>query len=224
MNSTFSPIVDPANAPASGYGSGSSSWLDFANYSSTTWVILILFLALVGINVFVYLAQGTQLAAGVLAPLFRFFGFTLLETSKQVISNTAEGTVAGVTLVSDAAIDTIDHVQQHGGNPVSQPSPQTNQTQKEVGRLKHIQQQQQIEDWQQSSLEKALDDSARQTGASYRPDDCQSTIQTTGKSGWCFIGEEQGIRTCAEIGVNDVCMSGDIFPSQAICMNPKLRQ
>jgi hypothetical protein len=55
------------------------------------------------------------------------------------------------------------------------------------------------------------------------PDDSRSSIQTTGKAGWCFIGEDQGIRTCAEIGVNDGCMSGDVFPSQEICMNPNLR-
>ena len=55
------------------------------------------------------------------------------------------------------------------------------------------------------------------------PDDSRSSIQTTGKSGWCYIGEEQGTRTCAEIGVNDTCMSGNVFPNQAICMNPNLR-
>ena len=79
-----------------------------------------------------------------------------------------------------------------------------------------------IDQWQQDSLARALDN-AKQSADQVSPDDSRSSIQTTGKSGWCYIGEEQGIRTCAEIGVNDVCMSGDVFPNQAICMNPNLR-
>ena len=79
-----------------------------------------------------------------------------------------------------------------------------------------------IDQWQQDSLVRALDN-AKQSADQVSPDDSRSSIQTTGKSGWCYIGEEQGIRTCSEIGVNDVCMSGDVFPNQAICMNPNLR-
>jgi hypothetical protein len=79
-----------------------------------------------------------------------------------------------------------------------------------------------IDQWQQDSLERALSN-ASQSSKDPEPDSSKSTIQTTGKSGWCFIGEDQGIRTCAEIGVNDGCMSGDVFPNQAICMNPNLR-
>jgi len=37
------------------------------------------------------------------------------------------------------------------------------------------------------------------------------------------IGEDQGYRSCIQVGDNDTCMSGDIFPSQEICVNPKLR-
>lgn len=44
-----------------------------------------------------------------------------------------------------------------------------------------------------------------------------------GSEGYCFIGNDNGIRACAPIGKNNKCMSGDIFPSMEICMNPKLR-
>ena len=56
-------------------------------------------------------------------------------------------------------------------------------------------------------------------------DDSISSIQTSnmGKAGWCFIGEERGIRTCAKVKETDTCMSGNIFPSQDICVNPTLR-
>jgi len=61
---------------------------------------------------------------------------------------------------------------------------------------------------------------------SYSADDSYSAIQmskTSSKSGWCFIGEDRGFRSCIRVGENDKCMSGDIFPSQEICVNPNLR-
>jgi hypothetical protein len=72
--------------------------------------------------------------------------------------------------------------------------------------------------YQEDALNKSLQSSTNNV-STYAPH------EATGKAGWCFIGEEEsGVRTCSEVGVNDVCMSGDIFPTQAICMNPKLRQ
>jgi len=44
-----------------------------------------------------------------------------------------------------------------------------------------------------------------------------------GKAGWCFVGKDRNVRSCSQIGVNDQCMSGDIFPTQQICVNPNLR-
>ena len=40
----------------------------------------------------------------------------------------------------------------------------------------------------------------------------------------CFIGTDRGFRSCIEIGDADKCMSGDIFPTHDICINPSLRQ
>jgi len=60
----------------------------------------------------------------------------------------------------------------------------------------------------------------------YKPDDSYSTVQqnqSTGKSGWCFIGEDRGFRSCSPVSATDTCMSGDIFPNKDICVNPNLR-
>ena len=47
--------------------------------------------------------------------------------------------------------------------------------------------------------------------------------EATSKVGWCFVGEDRGYRSCAEVGAADKCMSGNIFPSKEICVNPSLR-
>ena len=79
---------------------------------------------------------------------------------------------------------------------------------------------------QVNTLNKALNSAAPLTTKTgeYQEDDSASSIQRgTSKGGWCYIGEDRGFRTCAQVGPNDECMSGDIFPSNEICMNPTLR-
>ena len=44
------------------------------------------------------------------------------------------------------------------------------------------------------------------------------------KSGFCYIGEDRGVRSCVKVNQSDMCMSGDIFPSHALCLNPNLRE
>jgi hypothetical protein len=59
------------------------------------------------------------------------------------------------------------------------------------------------------------------------PDTALNPIQkpiTSGNSNWCLVGEYQGRRGCIEIGENDKCMSGQIFPSQHTCLNPNFSQ
>ena len=57
-------------------------------------------------------------------------------------------------------------------------------------------------------------------------DDSMSRVQMnpTSKTGFCYIGEDRGFRSCIEVGEGDVCMSGNIFPTEALCINPNLRE
>ena len=50
-----------------------------------------------------------------------------------------------------------------------------------------------------------------------------SSMDAENKSGWCYVGEQQDFRSCIEVGELDTCLSGDIFPSHEICVNPNLR-
>ena len=60
---------------------------------------------------------------------------------------------------------------------------------------------------------------ATDTAAEVVPDD---TLHQS-KSGYCFIGTANGVRSCARIKKGTKCMSGEIFPSLNICVNPALR-
>ena len=53
-----------------------------------------------------------------------------------------------------------------------------------------------------------------------QPDD---RSKPNSKSGFCYIGEDRGFRSCISVGEGDSCMSGDIFPTMDRCINPNLR-
>ena len=60
---------------------------------------------------------------------------------------------------------------------------------------------------------------------SFKGDDSmESTIQSSLKSGWCYVGKDRGFRSCVRVRDSDTCISGDIFPSKEICINPTLRE
>lgn len=55
-------------------------------------------------------------------------------------------------------------------------------------------------------------------------DSSSSDIQKhKSKAGFCYVGEDRGYRSCVEVSDADICMSGDIFPTREVCVNPSLR-
>jgi hypothetical protein len=189
----------------------------FSNVS--TWIIIILILAFLGFNVFVYLAKGTQSFTEFFAPYLKYFGITILDTGKQVVEVSAKGlTAAGNAIQKE--------LNENSMNPSfnSAPVNTTNSDSSNLGRT--ASNKDSDEDVQvnpsKDKLMKALDNAAQTE--SYMADDASSSIQQNGKSRWCFIGEEKGVRNCVQLSESQKCMSGDIFPSSEICINPKLRR
>lgn len=41
------------------------------------------------------------------------------------------------------------------------------------------------------------------------------------KAGYCYVGSEEGMRTCVEIDKADKCLSSEIFPTMAKCIKEK---
>lgn len=50
----------------------------------------------------------------------------------------------------------------------------------------------------------------------------EPTIDTKLHGGYCYIGKDRNVRTCAYVGLADDCQ-GSIYPTEAVCMNPELR-
>jgi len=194
------------------FGSDSSGgffdWIK--SISITTWIIIILIFSFLGFNIFTFLGKGTDQANTILQPIANVFRSIFGGTTSQIVDVTAEGGKAVTNTAASVVNDTLNAAQKVANQP-------SNET---VSELKNL------DSSQINTLNKALNSAApitTKTGE-YQEDDSASSIQRgTSKGGWCYIGEDRGFRTCGKVGPNDECMSGDIFPSNEICMNPSLR-
>ena len=66
-----------------------------------------------------------------------------------------------------------------------------------------------------SSIKKLISEKERT-----EPQPIQSDSQ---QNGYCYIGKINNSRYCAKVSSKNSCMSGDIFPTMAVCINPNLK-
>jgi hypothetical protein len=230
MNMNISDNPAPALAPASApsnmsffndadvsdtWSSSSSSSSDSSSATSLVvrGALIVLLLALIGFNVFTYLDDITAWLSETFGAPFRsvarFLGYAAIDTAQSTVDVTAKGTKGAVDIAAGAATSGIDVLQQ---------------TIDQKGNQDRVQDQTQAQTQDMSSnagLQRALSHAKKQPP---QPDDATSRTQRAGKAGYCYIGEDRGFRSCVKVGEEDTCMSGDIFPTHAICVNPRLRK
>jgi hypothetical protein len=236
-----------SSSPA-GFAFDQSASTSMPAESSSNWLFIFLFvigLAFLGVNLVAYLAEGTQIFADITVPLAawfaRTFGTAALETTGQTVKASSAGAKDAIDIAADTTLAGVGAIQQTTGltpgNKGTKPPGQnanlrqyadTNQM-TGINAGKRVGQQVSTLDEEVStmdSLTKALQNSVQnmmEGSAPYSADDTTSSVQLKAKAGWCLVGEEKGARNCIEVGVNDQCMSGDIFPTHAVCVNPRLR-
>ena len=230
------PPLAPSSASApfpdySAAGTNSSSSLDSSSSYTTSLlvrgVLIVLLLSLIGFNVFTYLDDITAWFGDTFGAPFRavarYLGYAATDTAQTTVDVAAQGTKSAVDIAAGAASSGIGVLQQtigqrQGSDQQQQQQPVQGQSQQGRG-----QNMDQSEMSSNAGLQRALSHAKKE---SPQPDDATSRTQRqhTGKSGYCYIGEDRGFRSCIKVGEEDTCMSGDIFPTQAICINPRLRK
>ena len=194
------------------------------NTSYTRIGLIVVILLFLGVNIFSYLGDFLQIIKDAFAPLLKnileSFGYVVTETTKDVTQVTAAGAKLGIDVAAGTVESGINVIQgqldldqgsgQGQGQGQGQGPSQKNNFSKQ-GSLS-------------ASLSSALADAEYNTEP--LPDDATSSTQRngSGKAGYCYIGEDRGFRSCIAIKEGDVCMSGEIFPTNAICVNPSLRE
>jgi hypothetical protein len=169
------------------------------------WLFIILLLGFLGFNIFTYLAKGEQGVNNILSPFWKYITsvFSYTPAAVAVSSSPVETDVAtSVKETNDAQPSTASVSKM---NPDTTDSPMHDNA-------------------QNNALNRAINISKHQelTKQDYVANDSYSKMEG-GKAGWCYIGSEQGYRSCSQVGEADTCMSGNIFPTQDVCVNPSLR-
>jgi hypothetical protein len=166
------------------------------------WVLIIILLTFLGVNVFLYLAQGSEFIASLLNPLLG----TSLGVAGETVDVAAEGGKSAVDIVSSVAkIGLLE-------------------TQSVAKKAKNV------NELSSAKLDFGLPDVPdnntlnRNINTKRKKERNVGSYEGTDTSGqWCYVGEYNGIRNCRQLEKGDVCMSGNIFPNRDICINPTLR-
>jgi hypothetical protein len=213
--------------------SGDSKWLRYG--------LIIIVLAVLGFNIFTYLGEITQYLTDLFWPIIQkialFFGITLSETikvsaegAKEGVKIAAKGVAKGTDVaagIAVAGVDTVSTALQTGVKvAASTVKNSANVMEKAVSgdvtinnvdnKNVYVQKQNAWSSFNENKIKESQP----------VPDDIGSRVQSnkTIKSGYCYIGEDKGFRNCAKVTEADKCMSGDIFPTLDICVNPNLRE
>jgi len=213
--------------------SGSVSFIDWIR--SITWPYWLMFfivLAFLGFNILTAISKGLGETGSFLNIVIDKIKHTgkIVNTLKNLIFTSATGTKGIINTTADISEDILEKVQEStqvvGTQVVGQTVTPTTVAPTSVSNSQP-QTQGQPDITQNNVLNKALNTSVQQSSIgnmNYQADDSLSTIQSGGsKGGWCLIGEDRGFRSCAQVESADQCMSGNIFPTNEICVNPSLR-
>jgi hypothetical protein len=181
-------------------------------------ILLIFFiLAFLGINVFNILGGSIQtlvdLGGGYFQNVLKAFGYstgTALNKTSEIAADIAKTGVdiadGAVQNIGDLLISTDD--QHNIPAPIPPPQPSTPSIPPTS-----------LED----SIQKSQSSNADMNEPS--PDSSENPIQkpiTSEKMNWCLIGEYNNKRGCVSITESEKCLSGQVFPSQQMCLNPTM--
>lgn len=173
--------------------------------------LLFMILLFFGINIFSYLAKTStyfaEITESIFKPIAKMFGFSLTKTVEKVVDTSAEGAKYGID-ITKGAIDDVLTLGQNGNGSI------TNNA-KENG---------QQADVDMSFIGELEKDITNGNGEQEPEPSAVSYGDRSGKKGaYCFVGADRGYRSCVKIDDDEKCMSGKVYSSKELCVNPSLR-
>ena len=164
-------------------------------------LLVLLSLSFLGINLLTILGDLIKTIVSILGPLvsqiLSIFGYT----TGSIINKTAD-------VVGDVAKTGVD---------IAEGSVQS------VGTILKDASRSHVDSRATNSLDNVLNISTEQTAGQPAPTPGENPIQkpiSSGKSGWCLVGEYEGKRGCISVNDYDKCLSGQVYPTQDQCLLP----
>jgi hypothetical protein len=208
------------------------------------WIFIIILLAFLGFNIFKYLAQGTDIITSLLSPLAYIITMVSGDTAKTTLQHTSHGTQTiasessnfiqmllqqitnifnnSVKFIANTSTSGIDYLQStikqdKLTSTATQEKTNTNEDENddEDGVLKS-----------ERTIENRIQEVSNSVKKSIVDKEDNQPLPSSSDSqhhGFCYVGKENNLRHCAKVSSKSKCMSGDIFPTMDLCINPKLR-
>lgn len=183
--------------------------------------LLFMILLFFGINIFSYLAKTStyfaEVTESIFKPIAKMFGFSLTRTAEKVVDTSAEGAKYGIDITKNV-IDDVLTLGQNGngnGNSNGNSNNSNNNSEKESG------QQTDTDNSFIGELEQDIATLGDIQGA--EPSDVSYGDNVGKKGAYCLVGTDRGYRSCVKIGDSEKCMSGKVYSSNELCVNPSLR-
>ncbi len=176
---------------------------------------IVILLLLLGVNIFNYLGFTLDKLKEFSMPVLTFLGFK----TGDVINETVTKSQQGVKLATDVSGDSIKDAVNLLKNKNDYKNKNENNHKKDLDKNEN-----RNENNHKKELDKNLNIHSKRLSKP-KPDSSKSDIQNYGnKKKYCYVGKDRGYRSCIKIDNDDICMSGDVFSSLDLCINPTLRQ
>ena len=167
-------------------------------------LLILLILSFLGINMLAISGNLIQTIVNIFGPLvtqiLSIFGYTagtLIDKSAEIVTDTAK---TGID-IAGGTVGSIGDLLKDASRPG-------------------------VDDKAKQQLDQSINLS-KHPNKQPEPDSTTNPIQkpiSSGKSGWCLVGEYEGRRGCIQVGQEDKCLSGQVYPNQKMCLNPTLTQ
>jgi len=216
------------------------------------WIFIILILSFLGFNIFQYLAQGTDLLTALLSPFTYVIALITGDTAKTTVKYTSDGSqkiatessnflqvflnflqvvlkaltdlfnnsVKFVAKTSTSAIDYLQsNIKKDKITSSEEPKKEDKKEDKKEEPKKEINEEERIIEKRVTNVPNDIKKLIVKKEEN-EPEPSESNSQ---QHGFCYVGKVNNSRYCAKVSSKNKCMSGDIFPTMDLCINPNLR-
>lgn len=210
------------------------------------WIFIILLLAFLGFNIFKYLAQGTDIVTALLSPIAYVIAMVSGDTAKTTLQHTSQGAQTIATessnflqillkLITDFFNNSVNFIATTSTSAINYL--QSTIKQDKITSTKENENQNKDQNKDEGEDEGEEGDLKNERKIENRVQDVSNSIKSlivkkedkvpepssSEQHGYCYVGKENNLRHCAKVSSKSKCMSGDIFPTMDLCINPKLR-
>lgn len=207
-STSASSLMDSTSSSGNMGNMSNNNWIDISAYTWKGWMLIILVLAILGINIFAILGRGADEATSIFGPIINKITGLFIGTTSQIIGTSASGAKTVIDSTTDVADKTLSKIASI--TPVSGSGSGSSSSGSSSG----------------STI--SPPNPARRSPIAPPPEPQGSIGMPPDHGpvhgpGFCYVGSGDPFRTCAQVGYDDLCMSGEVFPTHDQCVNPAMR-